>query len=333
MLQVLDLFSGIGGFALGLERTGGFRTAAFCELDAYCRAVLRRHWPDVPCFEDVREVTGAAIRSLGRIDMVCGGFPCQPHSVAGKRRGIEDDRWLWPEMLRIIRELRPTWVLVENVPGIRTTAADIVLADLEAAGYTCWPLVVGAWAVGAPHRRDRVWFLAHPDGDALRDEQQRMPRRRAGAIRHEGQAKSRGCGKAMAHADGGGLEGERLCGLLDGQRKALGNHAHGCDGPAVAHAIRPGLEGRSSEPRDDAAECAAAQRSRGLWPAGRGVYQHPWEEPRTVESEVDAPVDGLSARLVRFGQRNALRAAGNAVVPQLVEVIGRAILAMEDLTP
>src|SRR3990167_7230120 len=114
MLRVLDLFSGIGGFSLGLERTGGFRTIAFCEIEPYCRAVLKKHWPDVPCFTDVRTLTAC---DVGAVDLICGGYPCQPFSEAGKRLGAQDDRHLWPEYLRLIQELRPTWVIGENVAG------------------------------------------------------------------------------------------------------------------------------------------------------------------------------------------------------------------------
>ena len=114
MLRVLDLFSGIGGFSLGLERTGGFETVAFCEIDPFCRQVLAKHWPDVPIHEDVRSLNGDAI---GPVDVVCGGYPCQPFSLAGKRAGQEDDRHLWPEMYRIMDELRPAWFIGENVAG------------------------------------------------------------------------------------------------------------------------------------------------------------------------------------------------------------------------
>ena len=107
-MRVLDLFSGVGGFSLGLE-AAGMETVAFCEREPFCQAVLRKHWPDVPIHDDITQLDGKAYR--GTVELVCGGFPCQPFSVAGKRRGAEDDRALWPEMLRVIREVQPTWVL------------------------------------------------------------------------------------------------------------------------------------------------------------------------------------------------------------------------------
>jgi len=157
-LKVLDLFSGIGGFSLGLESTGGFETIAFCEIEEFPRKVLKKHWPGVPIHEDIHHVSGYKYKG---IDLVCGGFPCQPVSMAGKRKGDKDSRWLWPEFLRVIQEARPRWCLIENVPGLRTKHADEVLADLEGQGYACWPLVVGAVHAGAPHRRQRVWIVAH----------------------------------------------------------------------------------------------------------------------------------------------------------------------------
>lgn len=156
-LRVLDLFSGIGGFSLGLERTGGFETVAFCEIDPYCRAVLRKHWPDVPIHEDVRTLRGD---EYGPVDVVCGGYPCQPFSHAGKRRGAEDDRHLWPEVHRIVASIRPAWCLFENVAGHISMGLDQVLSDLAGEGYAAQPLVIPACALNAPHRRDRVWIVA-----------------------------------------------------------------------------------------------------------------------------------------------------------------------------
>jgi len=156
-VRVLDLFSGIGGFSLGLERAG-MTTVAFCEIEPFCRAVLKKHWPDVPQFEDVRKLRG---EDVGPVDLVCGGYPCQPFSTAGKRGGAEDDRHLWPEMRRLIEELKPTWVLGENVAGHVSLGLDEVLSDLETLGYASRPFVIPACAVDAWHRRDRVWIVAH----------------------------------------------------------------------------------------------------------------------------------------------------------------------------
>jgi DNA (cytosine-5)-methyltransferase 1 len=161
-LKVLDLFSGIGGFSLGLERTGGFETVAFCEINNFCQRVLKKHWPKVFIHSDITKLGAHHFDGYARPDLICGGFPCQDISVAGKQAGLNGERSkLWWEMYRIICELRPRWVLVENVPKLRVNGADQILSSLEQEGYNCWPTVVGAWAAGCKHNRDRVWILCH----------------------------------------------------------------------------------------------------------------------------------------------------------------------------
>ena len=162
-MKVLDLFSGIGGFSIGLEKAG-FETVAFCEIEPYCRGVLERHWPDTPIYGDVKQLTAEQLRADGIIpDVIVGGYPCQPFSVAGRQRGEEDPRHLWPEVHRLIRELRPRWVICENVSGHIKLGLDEVLSTLEAEGYTVWPFIIPACSVGAPHKRDRVYIVANTD--------------------------------------------------------------------------------------------------------------------------------------------------------------------------
>ena len=173
-MRVLDLFSGIGGFSLGLQRAG-MQTVAFCEIDPFCRRVLEKRFPGVPIFDDIRTLTKRSLQEAGvtsdaePIDLICGGFPCQPFSVAGNQRGDQDDRYLWPEMLRVISEVRPTWIIGENVPGIINMALDNVLSDLENLSYACQTFNIPACAVDAPHQRKRVWIVAHAGGDGLRE--------------------------------------------------------------------------------------------------------------------------------------------------------------------
>jgi len=154
------LFSGIGGFALAAG-WAGFETIGFSEIDGYASQVLKRHWPNVKNYGDIKNIKGPEI---GAVELITGGFPCQPFSVAGKRRGKEDDRYLWPEMLRVISECKPRWVLGENVAGIVAMELENCLLDLEGIGYGCQPIIIPAGAVDAPHRRDRVWILAHSNG-------------------------------------------------------------------------------------------------------------------------------------------------------------------------
>ena len=159
-MKVLDLFSGIGGFSLGLE-WAGMSTVAFCERDPYCTTILNKHWPDTPVHSDVRNLDGKDYADS--IDLVAGGFPCQPFSVAGNRRGSDDDRHLWPEMLRIIQEAKPRWVIGENVFGLINMALDDVQADLEREHYEVRKFVLPAVAVDAHHRRDRIFIIAYKD--------------------------------------------------------------------------------------------------------------------------------------------------------------------------
>jgi DNA (cytosine-5)-methyltransferase 1 len=160
----LDLFSGIGGFALACQ-WAGIETIGFVEIDKYCQKVLRKHWPDVPIMEDIRDVKEDTFQRP--IDLITGGFPCQPFSVAGRREGERDDRYLWPEMLRTIETYRPSWVLGENVAGIIDMALDTVLSDLERISYATQTFIIPACAIGASHRRDRVWIIAYTNSIGL----------------------------------------------------------------------------------------------------------------------------------------------------------------------
>lgn len=263
MLKVLDLFSGIGGFSLGLERTGGFKTVAFCEIEEFPRRVLAKHWPGVPIHHDVRELRA---EHVAPIDVICGGFPCQDVSIAGDRAGLDGERsGLWAEMRRCIGDLRPAYVVVENTTGLLDLGMSIVLGDLAALGYDAvWHCIPAAYA-GAAHPRDRVWIVAH-------DSRQR-----------------------------------RLFGTLDHaeySRKVL-SHING----QLAVSCR---WQREQQPHADPLTCFGAR-----IPDGR-------EERATyVGAALCGKSDGLPDHL------DALTALGNAVVPQIPEIIGRAILAAE----
>ena len=169
-LKVLDLFSGIGGFSLGLHSTGIFDTIKFVEFDKYCQKVLNKNFPNIPIDGDIRNVKGTEFEA----DVITGGFPCQPFSVAGKRRGTDDDRYLWDEAIRIIRETKPRWFIGENVEGIINIQEGLVLRqvqdDLEKEGFQVQCLVIPASGIGAWHQRKRVWIVAHSNSNRDRYE-------------------------------------------------------------------------------------------------------------------------------------------------------------------
>lgn len=265
----LSLCAGIGGLDLGLERAG-WRCVGQVEIDHFCRAVLAHHWPDVPRWDDLRTfppVAGA--------DLICAGFPCQPVSHAGRRRAQADDRWLWPEVARILRVVRPRFVLLENVVGLLTAGFGDVLGDLAALGFDAEWGVLSAADVGAPHLRERIFIVAVADGDGGRQaelekgydpEALLWPRPRAGG---------RGVGRdtpsrvplterdaaertqLLADADSRRQQGERGGGILDGERTPPGDDADRCGGTlADADLTRPQGHGR---PVGSAGERAAAE--------------------------------------------------------------------------
>jgi DNA (cytosine-5)-methyltransferase 1 len=267
-LRVLDLFSGIGGFSIGLERAG-MTTVAFCEIDKKAQFVLKKHWPDVPVFEDVSTLTKDLLDERGiAIDVICGGFPCQDISLAGKGAGIEGERsGLWSEYARLIGELRPQYVIVENVSALLSRGLDRVLGDLASLGYDAEWHCIPASALGAPHRRDRIWIMAYPNSQHWRAKRpiKISPRR---------QARDQPCG---SNSDGSNTNSEGL----EGQWT---------------------LSSRIKEELNDT--------SYSCW----------WG----IEPRVGRVANGVPSRMDRLKQ------LGNAVVPQIPELIGKAIMAKKD---
>lgn len=200
-LTHLSLFTGIGGLDLAAE-WAGFTTVGQCEFADYPTKVLERHWPDVPRWKDIRTLTGESFyerTGLRTVDVISGGFPCQPFSVAGKQKGKGDDRYLWPEMLRVIREIAPRWVIGENVPGILRIAAADVVKDMEREGYDVVVFDFEAAAVGAPHRRERIAFVANRNG-----QREQQPRRQ----QPEGGGWTFNCGKIVGDANIGTMRND-----------------------------------------------------------------------------------------------------------------------------
>ena len=302
-LKVLDLFSGIGGFSLGLERTGGFETVAFCEIEPYPRKVLAKHWPDVPIYEDVKELTYERLEAdgLGRIDLICGGYPCQPFSTAGQRRGAEDDRHLWPEVKRLMATIRPTWGLFENVAGHISMGLDEVLSDLEVEGYTAWTVVIPACAVDAPHRRDRVWIVARYTYGCDDREERRVQ-------------ESQGVEPSGVRQD---VADTRHTGFLQRRQHENG----GEDGSVESRVRRDVLSGRKQGKVLADTSRTNVQRQRKV-SIGIGEKQRDFSDGCRWKSEpnVGRVAYGIPQRVDR------LKGLGNAVVPQIPEIIGRAIL-------
>jgi DNA (cytosine-5)-methyltransferase 1 len=174
-MKVLDLFSGIGGFSLGLESTGHFKTVAFCDNDKFCKLILDKHWKGVKIYDDVKEISKKKFKedNIEFPDIITGGFPCQPFSVAGKQQGTSDSRHLWPEMFRIIKDFAPRWVIGENVKGLTNIQDGVVFetvcSDLEGEGYEVRTFNIPAAGVQAPHRRERLWIVAHSKSERTRE--------------------------------------------------------------------------------------------------------------------------------------------------------------------
>jgi len=297
VLTVGSLFSGIGGLDLGLERAG-MQVRWQCEIDPYCRAVLGHHWPGLRIYEDIHDIDGRA----ERVDLICGGFPCQPVSLAGKGLAQEDPRWLWPEFARVVGDLRPEYVLVENVPGLVKRGLDLVITGLAEMGYDAEWEIVSAAACGAPHLRERIFVIAsHADqggehGLAVDAEVARSPEPLADASRERRQ-----------QVAGGARRDESPHG-----RRSQEDHVPSGDGQSDRAGQVPGdvayadYLGRLGRPRHFTEENWRREFTDGGW----------W----ATEPDVGRVAHGVPNRMAQ------LRALGNAVVPQVAEAVGRMIL-------
>jgi len=286
-MRVLDLFSGIGGFSLGLERAG-METVAFCEVDQFCRKLLRQNFAGIPIYEDIRTLRKSRLEADGirGIDLICGGFPCQPFSNAGKRKGKDDNRDLWPEMFRVIQECGPAWVIGENVAGFVNMELERTISDLEGQGYQVRAFNIPACAIEAPHERKRIWIVAHRDSNG-----------RGWVLRETRQ----------------GSNGTKQRKNFDGESFGDGGHGPACKGtsaysPTHPRDLRYELGGHGRENK--------AQQIR----MGRKAVGVPSEGWWTSEPDVGRVANGVPHRVDR------IKALGNAVIPQILEIIGKAIM-------
>ena len=321
-----SLFSGIGGFDLAAEWTG-FTNLFNCEWEEFPRKVLKHHFPNAKQYEDIKDFDATDYN--GRIDILSGGFPCQPFSVAGKRKGSEDERHLWPEMLRVIRECQPRWVVGENVRGLVSWSDGLVFetccSDLEALGYSVQSFIVPACAVNAPHRRDRVWIVAHSD----HKREERTPRR------HESKSGSKGIQernqvqqfdvsdtvrKNATNTDNEERNGR--CSPSERERQEAEQRGNGIFSAAAR------LSKKRNAPDTDSARARQDNRQRESGQLDQKSENNDWKNFPTV-----APVcggnDGLPKELdgITFPKwrRESIKAYGNAIVPQVVYRIFQSI--------
>ncbi len=289
-MKVLDLFSGIGGFSLGLERAG-METVAFCEFEPHAQKILKKHWPDVPCYDDVRTLDGTQFR--GSVDVVCGGFPCQDLSVAGKKAGFDGERSsLYREMLRIIGECGPRYAIFENVTGLLSGESGRWFAkflyDLAEIGFDAEWHCISASELGAHHHRDRVWIVAYPNND----------------------------GQAATEIRKGAEERSRR--YSEGQESAV--KSEGCRTPSINGDVADSERLRQQRQRKlIKPERSTAQEDRQASMLGAISLGRVW----SVEPELGRVANGIPDRMDR------LTRLGNTVIPQIPEAIGRAILAYE----
>ena len=308
----IDLFSGIGGFALAC-RWAGIETIAFCEIEKYAQRGLRKNFPGIRIFEDVRQFPATEFREPF---LLTGGYPCQPFSQAGKRRGAEDDRHLWPSMFGIIRTSRPTWILAENVAGHVTLGLDEVLADLEGEDYAVQPIIVPACAVDAPHRRDRVWILGNSkrdsEGRAYGSESGRSKRERKDENIIERDEVGRDSGNASREIAMGNAKKRRhgrLCGRNENRELQIPELGNASRKIAFADSNRRRCEKRESE-RKPLSDFNLESESDGRF----------W----SAEPNVGRVAHGIPRRVDR------LRGLGNAIVPQVAYEIIKAMIEADE---
>ena len=310
----LDLFSGIGGFSLALEKVG-FKTVAFCEKEPYCKLLLQKHWKGVKIYDDIKKCKGKEIKeTFGGIDILTGGFPCQPYSVAGKQKGTNDDRYLWPEMFRVIKEVQPTFIIAENVRGLINIqdgmVFETVCSDLESEGFEIQTFVIPAAGVGAPHKRDRVWIV--------------------GYSKHNGSLTSK-IKRGYNEVDAGTqkrqnetIESERTSGsrnneAMENSRRSLrqGSELSEENANESRKENAKQFERSSSTSKYNVADTervyVQGQQDRSRQEQSRGESW--WE----FEPNVGRVANGVPGRVHR------LKALGNSIVPQIAEEIGKAI--------
>ena len=303
-LKVLDLFSGIGGFSLGLHSTGIFDTIKFVEFDEFCQKVLKKNYPNVPIEGDIKNVKGREFEA----DIIVGGFPCQPFSVAGKQKGRDDNRYLWPEMFRLIKEIKPEFVIGENVQGLVNLQNGMVLRqvqdDLVGQGFEVQCFLIPASGIGAWHQRFRVWIVGHSKHNGLLATEKRSRNQEVNGRTQEGQNET--------------IELERTSGSRNNED--------------VSNTIGQLSDGCSSTTRDSEAELIRLECNEGWhWNQVRSEVERCSEQSKStnqtwwqIESDLCGVPNGISRELDK-DRANRIKSLGNAIVPQMARIFGLAI--------
>ena len=362
-MKALDLFSGIGGFSVGLERAG-FKTVAFCEIDKYCRLVLNKHWKDIKIYHDVREITRQQYEQDGLElpGIITGGFPCQPFSVAGRQKGTGDNRYLWPQMFRVIKEFKPRWIIAENVRGIINIQHGMVFervhTDLESQGYETQTFIIPAAGVGAPHRRDRVWIVGYSEhngspsatqsrststtsnnntqGEDTARKSQGTSRPNNSEIMENsrrtirGQQSSRNkesTGSGTSQETKWSADSDSLTRSSEREKIMANTESLGSNGREVEQSKKESGEKRvfRSEARGVSGSMANTDSDRKKWNQSEDRQGSRIKQDNwwNIEPDVGRVADGVQGRIHR------LKGLGNSIVPQIAEEIGRAILKAE----
>jgi DNA (cytosine-5)-methyltransferase 1 len=359
----LDLFSGIGGFSLGLEKAG-FTTKAFCEMDPFCKLVLNKHWKDIPIYDNIKTLNGTQIeKDIGAIDIITGGFPCQPYSVAGKQKGTNDDRYLWPEMFRVIREVQPTFVIAENVKGLVNIqdgmVFETVCSDLESEGFEVQTFIIPAAGIGAPHKRERVWIVAY----SISNDKKQTIQRSDGEESRISKEYRKNDDTSRVTSGASGVRSSRDEYVENSRRTLRQGSQFGTENENEIREEDANQSERSSQTREDvvadtytrfsngsqeeiqsrrnavdtSSEDLADTSSEQSDSQNYGQEQREVSEPKQIklggrssgllwpsnwefEPDVGRVADGIPGRAHR------LKALGNAIVPQIAEEIGKAIM-------
>lgn len=339
-LKLLDLFSGIGGFSLGLESTGFFETIGFVEKDKFCQKVLKKHWSNINIEEDIRNVKGEKYAA----DIITGGFPCQPFSVAGKRKSTADDRYLWDEMLRVIREVKPRWVIGENVEGIVNINEGMVLRqvlnDLENEGFKSQCIIIPASGIGAWHQRKRIWIVAYSNNNGSYRSQRNATKQSSheqkdrisfgddqdvsNSSSQRSSSQSIGVNRELAEESRREKETRNQSTLCTSSSCSDVSNSecilpHGCSSTTRnSNTKQSRLECNESGNRNkvwcETERCSEQTESRKTW----------WQ----IESELCGVPHGVSTTLDK-DRSNRIKALGNSIVPQIARQIGLSIMEAE----